>query len=491
MNKDQDIRKSISQYFLATIVGNIFGLFRNIFLPFIYTPAQLGVWNLMNVLLAYSANMHLGVLHGMNKLIPIYKARNEYRNEKLLVSSTFWFNIILAAIAVVGFIISAFYFDVSYKIPLLIIGLASFCQQLFAYYFSLLRSNEKFKIVSIGTALLSIITLLFIFILTSVSKYKIEAGLFSIVISNIFVVIYFHKSHKIYISDFDSNIIRKALATGLPLIIIGILDTLLITADRWLIASNYSKNILGNYALGVMTSGLISVIPGVISSVIYPKLIQKYTANNDLKEFAKLVIQPIKTIWILMFLLTGISMVLIPFLITNYLPKYIASISLVELFIIGAYFFSSSFAVGSVIIAINKQKSIIYLQLFVIAFILITDLIIIKNHLSIELVATGTIIGYFIYGLGYNIIAFYNLKIKAINYVKLVSQLVLPFTSLMFLYLYFSKFTFLNVANYNIYIIMFSRLTIFITIMTILIYFSFFDKVYKKYFFDELKRLFC
>lgn len=490
MSKDQDIRKSISQYFLATIIGNIFGLFRNIFLPFIYTPAQLGVWNLMNVLLSYSANMHLGVLHGMNKLIPIFKAKNELKNENQLVSSVFWFNIMLATIALIGFIISAYFFEVSYKIPLLIIGLASFCQQLFAYYFSLLRSNGKFKIVSIGTALLSIITLLFIYILTSISKFKIEAGLFSIVIANVIVVIYFHKSHKINLRTFDNNIIKIALVTGLPLIIIGILDTLLITVDRWLIASNYSKNLLGNYALGVMTSSLISVIPGVISSVIYPKLIQKFAENNDLKQFAKLVIQPIKTIWILMFLLTGITMVVLPFLIINYLPKYIDSITLVEIFIIGAYFFSSSFAVGSVIIAMNKQKSIIYLQLLVILFILITDLIIIKNHLSIEYVATGTIIGYIIYGVGYNFIAFYYLKIKAFNCIKLIFQLALPFSTLIFLYFFLSKFTFLSLTNYNIYIIMFSRLTILIITMGILIYFSFFDKMYKKYFSDEFVKLF-
>lgn len=490
MNKVQDIRKSISQYFLATIFGNIFGLLRNIFLPFIYTPAQLGIWNLMNVLLSYSANMHLGVLHGMNKLIPVYKAKNENRNENLLVSSIFWFNIILAIITLIGFAISAFYFEVSFKIPLLIIGLASFCQQLFAYYFSLLRSNEKFKIVSIGTAMLSLVTLFFIFILTSVSKYKIEAGLFSIVIANILVVIYFHNSQKIIINEFDSNVIKKALITGLPLIIIGILDTLLITVDRWLIASNYSKNLLGNYALGVMTSSLISVIPGVISSVIYPKLIQKHTENNDLKQFAKLVIQPIKTIWILMFLLTGFSLIIIPFLIINYLPKYSDSISLVELFIIGAYFFSSSFTVGSVIIAINKQKTIIYLQILVIVFILTTDLIIIKNNLSIELVALGTIIGYFIYGFGYNIIAFYHLKINSNNFLKLLFQLILPFVSLISLYFYMSKFAFFNLSNYNIYIILFFRLAMLTITMSILIYISFFDKTYKKYFLEEFKKIF-
>ena len=62
--------KHSTVYLVAGLVGQGFGLLRSIITSVLFTPAQLGIWNLRNVVLSYGANAHLGLLHGMNRAIP-------------------------------------------------------------------------------------------------------------------------------------------------------------------------------------------------------------------------------------------------------------------------------------------------------------------------------------------------------------------------------------------------------------------------------------
>ena len=425
-------------------------------------------------MLSYSTNMHLGILHGMNKLIPFYKSKNKFTQEANLVSTIFWMNLFLAILSFFIFIIISFFTPSIYKIPLIIIGFASLLQQLFAFYFVYYRANSNFKIVSIGIGLLPVISFILLLLFSSYTLHKLEGGLFALVLANLSIILIFqYYQNTIKYDSFVISELKIAFITGSPLIIIGILDTFLITVDRWLIASSFSTIYLGIYSIGVMTSSLISIIPSVISSVIYPKLIYNFSLNNDIIEYKKNIINPLKISWILILIITIISLSVIPFLITNYLPKYIDSVDIVEYFIIGSYFYSTSFIIGSIIVAMNKQKSIIKLQIFVLFFILTINTIFIKNGFSIRTIAIGTNLGFLIYGIGYNYIAFYYLKLNLISTSKLLLQIILPF-------LLYIIFYFILIKSLNIYFI----LKFIICIIIILIIISallYFDKELKKF----------
>ncbi len=60
--------KDTLQYSLATIFSTGMALIRAVALPFLFAPIQMGIWNLMNVIVSYGSNAHLGILHGMNKI---------------------------------------------------------------------------------------------------------------------------------------------------------------------------------------------------------------------------------------------------------------------------------------------------------------------------------------------------------------------------------------------------------------------------------------
>ena len=75
MSDRKKVIKDVAQYSAATVIGQGVGMIRSVIIPVLLSPAQLGVWNLMSVVMNYAGNAHLGILDGMCKLIPILRGK--------------------------------------------------------------------------------------------------------------------------------------------------------------------------------------------------------------------------------------------------------------------------------------------------------------------------------------------------------------------------------------------------------------------------------
>jgi hypothetical protein len=81
MNEDADfgrrkIIKHSSHYVSTSLIGQGIGFLRAILMPVLFTPSQLGIWNFMNLILSYTPHAQLGLMHGLNKGIPLMREDN-------------------------------------------------------------------------------------------------------------------------------------------------------------------------------------------------------------------------------------------------------------------------------------------------------------------------------------------------------------------------------------------------------------------------------
>ena len=90
MDERKQIFKDSTQYLVSTVLAQGVGLFRSLVLPVLLGPAQLGIWNLMNVVIGYGANVHLGILHGLNKKVPMLRGLGNAREFDELKDSVYW-----------------------------------------------------------------------------------------------------------------------------------------------------------------------------------------------------------------------------------------------------------------------------------------------------------------------------------------------------------------------------------------------------------------
>lgn len=456
-------------------------------MPIIFNPSQLGIWNFMNLILSYSSHAQLGLMHGLNKAIPLSKG--DELEETKIRNSIFWLNLALSTVASVSVFLFSFFIENSYKFPLRILSIIFFLQMLYYYYYSLLRAKAKFILISNGILFTSTLTTFLVLALSYLFLDPIMGALIGLGLSIFIVLIYWHvKSNYVFKFNFNLKTIKKCFIMGLPILAIGLLDSFAVSIDRMFIAINLSETQLGYYALGIMMSGILSIIPGSVASVLYTSMLERYSLNEDPKDVRNLLLGPMRVLWTLMIIIIAIILIILPLLIQLYLPKYIESISTVQILIIGSFFMSASYLPGQFLIAVNKQKLIIVIQLIICIIVSIVDYFCIHYGYGFLGVAIGTITGYSIYGIGYTSIALNLIFDDKKEILKYLFWLILPLLTLFLTFMFVNcLFNFLpNEKPQLLFSIIKLIIVLFATLLSVWIVnkdgvvFHFFKNEYKK-----------
>lgn len=408
MSDRKKLVKDCAQYSAATAIGQGVGLIRAVIIPVLLSPAQLGVWNLMNVVMNYGGNAHLGILDGMNKLIPMLRGQGRDVEVEAVKDSAFWINIFLGVVAF-GVVWGASYFVHSaYTLALRITAVTIFLILLFCYVFSLLRADNRFKLVSLGVGGLSILSTILILGLGWYAKDRLAGALIGLAAAYGGIVLFwFFRGHYHFAFQVNMPAVRRSFFMGAPLLILGVLSSLFLSIDRWMIASYLGATMLGYYALGIMASNLIGLIPGSISSVLYPKMLERFGASGNPAALCSLLTGPTRVVAAFMTLLIGGSILILPFFIRFFLPKYTPSVSVFGILISAAFFYGTAGIPGNFMVSINRQKLLIAMQIAAGLLALALDFAVVHMGWGIVGVAWSTALAYLVYGGGYMFLAAY------------------------------------------------------------------------------------
>ena len=238
--------RDIFRVFISSAFVQVLGAVRSFLLPVFLVPEQLGIWNLLNTIVGYGANSHIGLLHGMNKSIPRITADGDLVFRQSLKDSVFWINILLAllfSIAIAFFI----FLKLSYSWQkAALVGAVIVIQSVYIYYLCLMRADSKFKAFSAISTFFSVILTAMVVGLVILVDDKVVGGLIGLLIAQLAVVVVLVKMTN-YKFNFTVNWadIRHALSLGFPVLMIGLVDMVLLTLDRWLIVWRFTGKDLG------------------------------------------------------------------------------------------------------------------------------------------------------------------------------------------------------------------------------------------------------
>ena len=402
------IVKNSFRYFSATLFGQIVGLVRSVLIPVLLIPTQLGVWNLMNVVVGYGGNAHLGILHGMNKLIPMLRGRGASTEVEQIKDSAFWVNVLLNAGWFVFVWMALYAVPSAYSSALRITSVIVFLQGMYSYYFSLLRADSRFKLVSVGVGGLSILSTIFVLGFGWFCADRLSGALIGLAVTYGLIVLFWSLASRYHFAFHVSRgAVRRSFEMGIPLTILGVVDSLFISIDRWVIVSYMGATVLGYYALGIMASNLIGLVPGSIANVLYPKMLERFGASGSEVALRGLMVGPIRAMAAVISLLIGGAVLILPLLIRFFVPKYLPSVSLFGILISAAFFYASATIPGSFLVAINKQKILIKIQIVAILLALTLDVGVVNMGWGIVGIAWSTAFAYAVYGCGYMVTAAY------------------------------------------------------------------------------------
>lgn len=409
----RQILKDSAHYLTSTIVAQCVSMLRTMLLPVLLVPAQLGIWNLMNVIVGYGANAHLGLLHGFNKKVPAIRTVGNADDFNELKDSVFWCNLLLGLAIGSGLFVASLVMNPIYASALRIISLVVVLQMFFVFYFSLLRADNKFSLVSNGIAGLSIFSSILVLLLAYFSMDRLLGALTGMLAAYPLVIGYwYHKGGYRFKLRLRWLQIKDSFRIGLPLIILGLIDMVLLSMDRWIIVWRLPDSELGFYALGIMACNLLGLVPTAAANVLYPRMLARFASSHDQNEVGSLMLHPIRAISVIMIFLISIGTIFIPMIVNLLLPKYMTAIPLIQILVPGAFFLAIAPIAGSYVVTVNRQMELIKLQLAAMIICLMVDVILLSLGYGVRGVAYGTICCYAIYGIGYVGIAVYLTKGK-------------------------------------------------------------------------------
>ena len=331
------------------LVGSTF-IF-NVFVARLLGPVEMGVWQTAILVATYGMMLMFGTLNGMGREIPYLRGGQDDDGVSESISSAFAF-----LTATTGLLVAvALLAEISGAAPLwLILGVGLLIARL-ANGFSmiLLRSLQDFTRLGLhqgstgGVLLLGIVW---------VGQHPSLQRVLVAMATALLIVILLAIPH-IHLTRVSLARLRRLTSVGLPIMLAGVLFGLLTTVDRFLILGFLGTEWLGLYTPAITALGILTIAPGLVSNLMYPKLAHEFGRSEDvgkLMPFVKRMLQlnvAITLATALIFLISFYT-VIIPFI----LPAYVDGRQPMSIVLVSALFLPIAQSFGDLFNVVGLQR---------------------------------------------------------------------------------------------------------------------------------------
>jgi len=303
-----------------SVTGMISGLVIMAWMP----PDQLGVWKSLLIIQAYVGIAQGGVINGLNRELAFRIGAGESSVERL-VGTAQAFVAVASGILIFGAICSFFLFTdpmVGRALPAVFVVVAG------GIYLNFLgvtyRAAQRFDwmaIVFLVMAILNIVTLLFVGWL---GYYGIPLRVMVLSITNV-VLLHMFRPFRVRLG-FSRKEFFILMAVGLPLFGVGYLRQVALTFPNTVILLKEGAAMVGVFAPAMAAFGLVVLVPGSIGQYVYARMSYRLGQSGDLGSLWRQAwISSVGSLLISVVMAGGMVVVL-PFVIRLYFPRYVASI---------------------------------------------------------------------------------------------------------------------------------------------------------------------
>jgi O-antigen/teichoic acid export membrane protein len=259
-----------------------------------------------------------------------------------------------------------------------------------------LKIDQRFYELSINQMLYGVTAAIFGIML--VYYFSFRGLLISLMIADMICICYLIlKEKKLPKVKISFKHYWQLLKIGFPMMILFILLMSLSSVDRTLILTMISEKALGYYGIATVATGVIATIPQAIHSVTIAPIMEKIGRNKKSQSIKNYLDKPMLLLAFLLPILICCLYFSIHIPIKYFLYKYIPSIPVVKILLIGAYFEAVATPSLSIALALNKQIQLIFIVLPVVGLNFVLNFMFIKTGWGLNGVAAGTSISFFVY----------------------------------------------------------------------------------------------
>lgn len=324
-------------------------------------PTQVGIWATLQILLEYSKYASLGTLYSVAREIPYLIGKGETRTAEQIKNVVF--TVVLSGSFLIGWVIFLFAFLTRGRFaPEMTYGLffvsgMIVLQRVGDLLIGLLRCYKKFGLASAQMIWSSIVNAVLVGVLTYF--FKIYGFIWAIALSYIFNILYIQLHHDFHLKfNFEPKRFQSIVLFGLPLMLIGMLTTVVRSVDRILVAKFLGFEALGFYSIALMVSSFIGNFSNSIGIVLVPHLQERFGTQDNPKDLSGFLRKTGEAFSLITPAVIGAAWLLGPFLIRLFLPQFVPGIPAMKILSLSLFFIALTQPYSDFLITIKKHYAL-------------------------------------------------------------------------------------------------------------------------------------
>jgi O-antigen/teichoic acid export membrane protein len=382
------------------------GLVRGLLMARILGPTGWGIFGGARLVASYLSNAHLGVLHGMNRLMPLRLGAGDRQQAQNLQNTGFCVCVALAALCAVALLVFAVLsggrYDPDTRLGLILVAGIVIAAQGVTLYASLLRTFDRFGLIAKQVALSAVAEFVLLIGLAKLFGFLgALAGLLAAT-AGAFWYLVWRSSLRLSLRLRRTEL-GLLLRAGAPLLVLVFANQVLRTVDQVLVLHLRHATDFGVYRLGALMAGALYNLPAAVGYVVFPSILQAYGEGGTPESIRRQFALPTIALAGLTPILAGVAALLMPLLVATVLrPEYLVGVPTMRVLLLGATVLALPVTAGNFLVAVNRERHLIGYNVLGAGVVAAGTVLAVRGGHNVEdlllRVAAGACIGYLVSG---------------------------------------------------------------------------------------------
>lgn len=371
----------------------------SIYVKMYVTPLEYGMYSTCLLLQTYMSYLQLGTLNAFNRdypqLLGAGKANNaqKYRNTVFSFLLSIYFVSLFFIIVSISAIGNYKSFDNRVTYGFILSAIITVISIIENYGNYRCRIDKGFKYPSLVTLLELLSIPIGILIIPRFGYYAIYFT--NIIAMIIGIVFYFRASYRDFKFLLDISLLKRILISGAPLLVNGLIWTVVNSIDKFVILSFMDTEALGVYGIAQNAFSYMILIPSAMSQLFYAKMGREYGANGNIEILTNISLRFSTILAAITSMIAMVAYFFLPALVNTFMPGYSNGVPAAQILIIGLSIYAATLISGNILTILRKNMALLENSICMCIFNTICSIAYIYFWGSkIESVALGTATSY-------------------------------------------------------------------------------------------------
>lgn len=375
----------------AAYVSMLVSMVRSVLLARILGPVGRGVFNGVGLITQYCTHCNMGLVHGMNKLMPMWIGAGDRDGARRLQDTAFTATLLLTAATVGGILTLAFLVPTGITVDTrlgLALGAALLVMlQANLLVTSLLRTYGTYSLM--GQSRLIACATEFVAVLGLGAICGAPGAVMGMVLSGLMSYLWILRGTDVRIRwRLGRDELRLLVGTGLPLVLLAVADQYYRTIDGLILLKVRHAYALGMYGIGLRLAAFLHNIPGAVGYVLFPRFLETYGREQDPAALRRLLLAPTLALVALLPLVAGVGFLMAGPFVGAVLPRFLPGLPAIRVLLLGGILLGVAAPTDAFLVAIGRHRRVIIHKALGGCIIAVSALLLSRSSLQLAPVLT-------------------------------------------------------------------------------------------------------